>query len=116
VKIVDLAESLLRLSGVSVTADRIVFTGLRPGEKLHEELAASDEETMQTEIEKIRIIRSRLHEFGALLRRIEVWRHELDSEHLATIEQDFGELFPGLPLNLHGSHGRAAQLEVIAGD
>lgn len=116
VKIVDLAENLLRLSGVPVTADRIVFTGLRPGEKLHEELAAPDEETMQTEIEKIRIIRSRPHEFGALLRRIEVWRHDLDSGNLTAIEQDFRQLFPGLPLHLQGRDPHSAKLEMIAGD
>src|SRR5690606_41597507 len=116
VKIVDLAENLLRLSGVPVTADRIVFTGLRPGEKLHEELAAPDEETMQTEIEKIRIIRSRPHEFGALLRRIEIWRHDLESGHLTTIEQDFAALFPGLPLSLQGHQARNANFAVVAGD
>src|SRR5690606_33109986 len=88
VKIVALVANLLRLSGVPVTADRIVFTGLRPGEKRHEELSAPDEETMETEIEKIRIIRSRPHEFGALLRRVEAWRRDLDSGHLNTIRSE----------------------------
>jgi len=116
VRIVDLAENLLRLSGVPVTKDRIVFTGLRPGEKLHEELAAPDEETMQTEIEKIRIIRSRPHQYGGLLRRMELWRHDLESGHLTTIAQDFAALFPGLSLHLQVNQVSAGQLQVVAGD
>lgn len=117
VKILDLAENLLRLSGVPVTKDRIVFTGLRPGEKLHEELSAPDEETIQTEVEKIRIIRSRPHEFGAVLRRIEAWRHDLECGELSTIDQDFTKLFPGLPLHLPREQSvQAIRLEAVAGD
>jgi FlaA1/EpsC-like NDP-sugar epimerase len=57
VRIVELAENLLRLCGSS-SKDRIVFTGLRPGEKLHEELVHPDEETIETEIPKVRLIRA----------------------------------------------------------
>lgn len=57
VRIVELAENLLRLCGSS-TEGRIVFTGLRPGEKLHEELVHPDEETIETEISKVRLIRA----------------------------------------------------------
>lgn len=56
VRITDLALNLLRLSGVRGGRDRLVFTGLRPGEKLHEELAAPDEETQPTPVPKIRIL------------------------------------------------------------
>ena len=59
VKIVDLARNLIRLSGREPDTDiPIVFTGLRPGEKLHEQLTADAEETMATEYEKIRIVRT----------------------------------------------------------
>jgi len=50
VKIVDLARKMIALSGVP--AD-IVFTGLRPGEKLHEELITQGERLFPTEREKI---------------------------------------------------------------
>jgi len=57
VRIVDLAEQLIRLSGLEPYKDvQIVFTGLRPGEKLNEELVAAGEETIPTSAEKIRLV------------------------------------------------------------
>ena len=57
VRIVDLAEQLIRLSGLEPYRDvPIVFTGLRPGEKLHEELVAAGETTIPTSVEKIHLV------------------------------------------------------------
>ncbi|MFW6413955.1 MAG: polysaccharide biosynthesis protein, partial [Verrucomicrobiota bacterium] len=54
VKIVDLAKSMIELSGLEVDKDiAIEFTGLRPGEKLHEELIAYEEEVTPTSVPKI---------------------------------------------------------------
>ncbi|HEU4642850.1 MAG TPA: nucleoside-diphosphate sugar epimerase/dehydratase [Gemmatimonadaceae bacterium] len=59
VRIVDLARNLIRLSGLEPDVDiPIVFTGLRPGEKLHEQLTSDTEETIPTRYEKIRIVRT----------------------------------------------------------
>src|SRR5207244_11516646 len=57
VRILDLAEQLIRLSGYVPHQDiQIEFTGLRPGEKLEEELLASNEAAHPTTVEKISVI------------------------------------------------------------
>ena len=59
VKIVDLAKSMIQLSGFSENEIAIKFTGLRPGEKLYEELLADNEHTLPTHHEKLRIAKAR---------------------------------------------------------
>ena len=59
VKIVDLARDMIRLSELSESEIRIVYTGLRPGEKLFEELLADDEHTRPTPHPKLRIAKAR---------------------------------------------------------
>lgn len=57
VKILDLAENMIRLSGLKVGEDiDIQFTGLRPGEKMHEELVSYGEELQKTEVPKINVL------------------------------------------------------------
>jgi FlaA1/EpsC-like NDP-sugar epimerase len=56
VKIVDLARNLILLSGLRPDEDiKIEFTGVRPGEKLYEELNSMEEDTLPTPCEKIKI-------------------------------------------------------------
>lgn len=59
VKIVDLANDMIRLSGLQPEDIKIQFTGLRPGEKLYEELLANDENTLPTSHDKLRIAQAR---------------------------------------------------------
>ena len=58
VKIIDLAHKMINLSGFEVDKDiKIIFTGLRPGEKLREELLNDNENTIGTHNPKIMVAR-----------------------------------------------------------
>jgi len=71
VRIVDLARDMIQLSGFSESDIRIVFTGLRPGEKLYEEVLADDERTLSTPHPKLRIAKARNIPQGWLPRLLE---------------------------------------------
>jgi O-antigen biosynthesis protein WbqV len=63
VRILDLAEQLIRLCGLEPYKDiPIVFTGLRPGEKLNEELTGDGELSIPTSSEKIRLVERSGHD------------------------------------------------------
>ena len=56
VRIADLAQELIRRNGLRPGEDiQVTFTGIRPGEKLYEELATDDEQTRPTAHAKIRV-------------------------------------------------------------
>ena len=59
VRILDLANDMIRLSEGSESDIKIIYTGLRPGEKLFEELLADDEHTRPTPHPKLRIAKAR---------------------------------------------------------
>lgn len=67
VKILDLARNMIRLAGYTPEKDiQIVFTGLRPGEKLYEELLNQKETTIPTSNDKIMVARVREFEFETI--------------------------------------------------
>ena len=72
VRIADLARELIRLSGYTESEIRIAYTGLRPGEKLYEELLANDESTLPTPHPKLRVAQAR-REDGAWLTELSRW-------------------------------------------
>ena len=65
VKIVHLAEQMIELSGFRVGKDiKIEYTGLRPGEKLYEEVLADSENTVPTTHDRIRIAKVREYDYA----------------------------------------------------
>jgi FlaA1/EpsC-like NDP-sugar epimerase len=73
VRITDLALNLLRLSGAPNGPGRIVYTGLRPGEKLHEELNSPEEESQPTVVPKIRVLSTAAPEDFSMADQVEQW-------------------------------------------
>jgi FlaA1/EpsC-like NDP-sugar epimerase len=67
VKIADLARQMIRLAGLKPDEDiEITYTGLRPGEKLHEELFAEAEELMPSAVDGVQIAKATAGELEAL--------------------------------------------------
>ena len=73
VKIVDLARQMIRLSGFAESDIKIEFTGLRPGEKLYEEMLADAERTLPTPHAKLRVAKAGGTADGALIREVTGW-------------------------------------------
>ena len=71
-KIDELARRMIRLSGFEPDKDiKIVYTGLRPGEKLYEEVLATTENTEPTSIDKIRIADIRPNDYAEVSEQVE---------------------------------------------
>lgn len=72
VKIADLAERMISLAGLRPGVDiNIIYTGLRPGEKLYEELLSDEETTLPTSHKKIRIAGVRNFDYRKIAPEIE---------------------------------------------
>jgi FlaA1/EpsC-like NDP-sugar epimerase len=72
VRIIDLAEKMIKLAGLKVGKDiEIVFTGLRPGEKLTEELLDRAEDTIPTHHPKIKKASVRTYDFNEIYPTVE---------------------------------------------
>lgn len=68
VKIVTLAERMIQLAGLEIGRDiNIKFTGLRPGEKLYEEVLATKENTIPTSHERIFVAKAREYSYNQIV-------------------------------------------------
>ena len=76
VKIADLAKNMIRLAGFQPGKDiEIVYTGLRPGEKLYEELLNQKELTLPTANEKIMVANVRENDYDSMSKLIDELIH-----------------------------------------
>lgn len=96
VRIVDLARKMIHLCGYTEKDIRIEFSGLRPGEKLYEELLADAEQTQPTPHPKLRIARARAVE-DQFLHNLQAWLAETsqsDDEVRETLKRWVPEYSP----------------------
>jgi FlaA1/EpsC-like NDP-sugar epimerase len=95
VKIVDLARDMISLSGLEPDKDvKIVFTGLRLGEKLYEELLTEGEEIKSTLHEKIKVAKSDSIDWTSLFVKIELLMESLRSGFSHDVVSRIKEIVP----------------------
>jgi FlaA1/EpsC-like NDP-sugar epimerase len=89
IKIVDLAKEMIKLSGLVLDKDiTIVFTGIRPGEKLFEEILTAEEGTVSTQNKKIFIARlspENLNNFEEKIKKLENINAGTDSKEIVSV-------------------------------
>ena len=95
VRIVDLARDMVRLAGHAPDEIAIVFSGLRPGEKLYEELLASADTTLPTSIASLRIAQLDERSTAALIDEAELLALRGDAEVRAWLQARVPEYRPG---------------------
>lgn len=89
VRIADLAEKMIRLSGMEPGSDiEIVYTGLRPGEKLYEELLATTENTLPTHHPRILIGQVRNNDPAEVLHAVSELAKASDAQDLVRSMKD----------------------------
>ena len=93
VRIVDLAREMIRLSGFNESDIPIAYTGLRPGEKLYEELLGADENSLPTPHPKLRIAKVR-QEDGEWLARLVRWLFRTDVPSDETVRAELSQWVP----------------------
>ena len=100
VKILDMARSLIKLSGLEPDKDiKIKFIGLRPGEKLYEELLTNEEGMRKTENDRIYIGKSGKVDQEKLYEDVEELWQLADKQEIDQILVKLKKLVPGFQPN-----------------
>lgn len=110
VKIADLASNMIKLTGLVPGKDiKIEFTGLRPGEKLYEELLNKEELTIPTHHEKIKISRVILYPYQYIQQKINELIHLNDCADEIEVVSKMKEIIPEFKSN----NSRFSELDLI---
>lgn len=128
VRILDLARNLIRLSGLEVERDiKIVFTGLRPGEKLFEQIVLEGENIKKTHHDKIRVLQGNTVGFEQVSMALRDLSALLDAKNVHALITKLGQIVPEYTpskevlalceLDRHDMalHYRSKQAELIVG-
>jgi FlaA1/EpsC-like NDP-sugar epimerase len=95
VKILEVAKKMIKLSGLTLGKDiQITFTGLRPGEKLYEELLNVQENTVPTHHPKIMIAKVRAYDFDQIAQQLVMLRQLLNTGEDQRIVTKVKEIVP----------------------
>lgn len=87
IRIIDLAKDLIKLSGLNQDEISIKFTGLRPGEKLYEELLADDDYVVPSDHKKIKIAKTKKPSMD-WTRRLLIWINETEDKSEKLIKRE----------------------------
>jgi len=100
VKIIDLAKKMIKLSGLTLDKDiKITFTGLRPGEKLYEELLANEENTLPTHHKQIMVANVKEYDFEFINTQIQDLINSFDKQDNKLIVKQMKQLVPEFKSN-----------------
>jgi FlaA1/EpsC-like NDP-sugar epimerase len=95
IKIVDLARNLIELSGLKVGEDvEIAFTGMRPGEKVEEELLTAQEDLVATPFDKVRMQKNANFAPDRIASFVHELKSNVDLGNLKALYNDIAELVP----------------------
>ncbi len=95
IKIIDLAKNLIELSGLKVEEDiEIKITGMRPGEKIYEELLTADENLLKTNFDKIRMQKNVNYDPDRIEKFVHDLKSNVDLGNIKAIYNDLQELIP----------------------
>ena len=95
VRIADLAKNMIRLAGLVPGKDiEITYTGLRPGEKLYEELLNQKETTLPTSNQKILVAKVREYDFDIVTEQIQALIHEAERGKVFPVVQKMTNIVP----------------------
>lgn len=100
VKIIDLAKKMIKLSGLTLDKDiKITYTGLRPGEKLYEELLANEENTIPTHHKQIMIAKVKEYDFDLISSKIQNLIDSFEKQDNKVIVKQMKQLVPEFKSN-----------------